>query len=138
MPPNICGRSATTTSAKTFAPSISTAGSTTASPKKPAALAFWLEYWVVGYRHLLAQEGGLLRFVNYDALCEDPERGLRAVADAIGCRDCDALLAAASGIHAARPREVDTQAVSASLLGEVDRVYARLREVAVNSPRPRS
>ena len=95
-------------------------------------LTFWLEYWTVSYRRLLAEEGGFLRFVDYDALCEDPERGLRLVADAIGIRDGEALLSAASGIRAARPREVDTQAVSASLLQEVDRIYVRLREAALN------
>ena len=40
--------------------------------KETDSLAFWLEYWMVGYRHLLAKKADFLHFLNYDALCADP------------------------------------------------------------------
>jgi len=98
--------------------------------KEAGCLAFWLEYWVAGYRRLLEQNADVTRFMDYAALCENPERGLQLVADAIGCRDPDDLLAAADKIHAARPRNVDVGAVPASLLQEVGRVYAGLKSQA--------
>jgi hypothetical protein len=90
------------------------------------SLAFWLEYWATGYRHLLGQDIDL-RFIDYDALCENPEQGLRRLADAVECREPDTLLAAAANIHAARARNVDVAAVPQSLLDEVDSVYSELK-----------
>lgn len=98
--------------------------------KDTETLAFWLEYWMAGYRHLLAANADYLHLLNYDALCADPARGMRLVADAIGSRDPDALLKAAGEVRAPRPHPVDTTAVPAAILEEADRVYTRLREVA--------
>ena len=95
-------------------------------------LAFWLEYWVVSYRRLLAENADLVHFLNYDALCENAEQGMRLMAEAIGSRDVDALLSAAKKIRPARPRDVEAETVPASLTQEVDRVYAWLREAAIN------
>jgi hypothetical protein len=94
-------------------------------------LTFWLEYWVVSYRRLLTQNPDILCFLDYDALCNSPERGLRLLAHAIGSRDYDALLSTANKIRGPRPREIDANAVPASLIQEADRVYARLREAAL-------
>lgn len=89
-------------------------------------LAFWLEYWVASYRHLL-EKADSVHFVDYDALCENPEHGLRLVADVLGCREPDALFAAGQGIHAARPRTVDVGTVPASILNETSRVLGELK-----------
>lgn len=98
--------------------------------RNACSLAFWLEYWMVGYRHLLAEDGGFIHLVDYDALCDDPQRGMKLVADMIGDCDVDALQTAASRVHGVRPRDVNVQEVPVSLLQEVDRVYAGLREAA--------
>jgi hypothetical protein len=90
-------------------------------------LAFWLEYWAAGYRHLLAEEAAITRFVDYDALCETPHDGLRRLADTLECREPDALLAAADGVHPSKKRTIDTAAVPGGILEEVDRIYAALK-----------
>lgn len=90
-------------------------------------LAFWLEYWAVAYRNLLENDAEHVHFIDYDALCADPECGLRSVAETLGCRDPDALLSAGKRIHAARPRDVDVSSVPESVLSEVRRVYDGLR-----------
>jgi len=96
------------------------------------SLAFWLEYWVVGYRCLLTEHADILHLISYEDLCADPGRGLQVVADVIGSRDPDELLSAAAGIRSPRPRDVDTRAVPESLLREADRVYASLKAAALN------
>jgi hypothetical protein len=93
-------------------------------------LAFWLEYWAAGYRHVLAEGAGFAQCIDYDALCTNPRRGLGLVADAIGCREPGALLAAADRIHPASSRTVDVAAVPTSVLREVGRVYAALKSHA--------
>jgi hypothetical protein len=98
--------------------------------KESDSLAFWLEYWAAGYRHLLGRGADSIRFIDYDALCENPEQGLALVADAIGSRDPETLLAAAKTIHAAKPRAVDVAAVSPAILRETERVHAELKSQA--------
>jgi hypothetical protein len=98
--------------------------------KQTDGLAFWLEYWAAGYRHILDQSAVVTRFIDYDALCRNPQRGLQLVAAAIGCREPDALLATAERVHAARPKDVDVAAIPASILHEVGRVYDELKAQA--------
>ncbi len=96
-------------------------------PRDTLSLAFWLEYWVATYRNLLSESGDLLRFVSYEALCEDPESGFRRLADAAAVRNVDALVSAAEGVRPPRARQVDTSGVPSSLVNEADDVYAGLR-----------
>lgn len=90
------------------------------------SLAFWLEYWVVTYRQLLTERDDLF-LLSYEALCEDPETGLHRLAEAIGCKNSDALASAAATIGSPRAREVDTGSVAPSLLKEAKGVYATLK-----------
>ena len=94
------------------------------------SLAFWLEYWVVTYRHLLTERDDLLLF-SYEALCENPESGLKRLAEAIGSRDVGALGSAAARIRSPREREVDIGSVAGSLVAEAHSIYASLREAAL-------
>jgi hypothetical protein len=98
--------------------------------KDAATLGFWLEYWVAMYRHLLAADARLVHVLDYDALCADPVPGLRRLADRLGCRDADGLLAAASRIRPARPRTIDTAAVAPEIVREAESLYEALREAA--------
>jgi len=95
-------------------------------------LAFWLEYWVASYRHLLQNDSGWVHFLDYDGLCERPEQGLRALADLTETRHPDKLLSAATTIHPGSTREVDMSVVPRSLLAEANYVYDELRRIAVN------
>jgi hypothetical protein len=89
-------------------------------------LGFWLEYWTACYRHLL-READHLHFANYDALCMNPERGMRWMATTLGCREPEALVAAAAQIHRPRAVTIDTHDVSASILRDVQEVYDELQ-----------
>jgi hypothetical protein len=98
--------------------------------KDALELAFWLEYWVACYRHLLNLPAGILRFFHYDGLCENPERGLRALASAVEAENPEALSSLAPDIRSGKPRHVDVTTVPSSLLREVDEVYSALRSAA--------
>lgn len=93
----------------------------------PLTLAFWLEYWVVTYGHLLQRRAGRVRLVDYDALAARPAERLIELGEVIGLRDPAALLAAAPPIAPQRGHAVDTSGVPSSLLARVDAVYAALR-----------
>lgn len=98
----------------------------------PLTLAFWLEYWVAAFEYLLGRERDSLRFLSYETLCEDPQSGLRIMAETLGCDDPEVLLHAAADIRPARPREVDTSGVPVAVLGDVERVLSRLKGVSLN------
>jgi hypothetical protein len=100
-------------------------------------LAFWLEYWVACYRHLLERTDDSLCLLSYQALCKHPERELRRIAETIGCHDAGPLLSAAEGIRPPRPHEADTGSIATSLLEEAGTLYSRLEETAA-APWPRS
>ncbi len=95
------------------------------------SLAFWLEYWVVSYRHLLERSGDSLSFLNYDGLCENPEKGLRTLSDIIGVQDRNALMDRASRVRAPKPHEVDMGAIRSSILEEADHIYSRLNKAVI-------
>lgn len=42
---------------------------------------FWLAYWIAAYRHLLAKSDPNIIFVDYDALCHDPQQTLGQLAE---------------------------------------------------------
>jgi len=90
-------------------------------------LTFWLEYWTAVYRHLLECHADGVHFADYDAICENPERGLQALAEAIGCRETEGMLSRARKIHAARTSKVDTGGVPCAVLREAGRVHAELK-----------
>jgi len=96
--------------------------------------AFWLEYWVSAYRHLLRSCADFVHFVHYEELCRDPARGLRVLADVIGTRHPEPLLSAAAAIRPGKRRDVDTGSVPESLLEEAGSIHAALEEKAVNRP----
>ena len=97
----------------------------------PTALAFWLQYWIETFGCLLDTAGEADHFVSYEALCDDPQRGLGKIAEAIECRDADALRSGAGSVRAVRARKVDTADVPQDLLHEADRVYRRLQDAAL-------
>ena len=115
--------------------------------KDATSLAFWLEYWIASYQHLLAENTSeitespvadvksatrltnSLNFFDYEALCENPESGLLNLAEITKSRHPDALLASASRIHHPRPKEIDTNALPSSLLRDAHLIYDRLKEM---------
>jgi hypothetical protein len=94
-------------------------------------LAFWLEYWLASYRHLLMENVDIVLFFNYQAFCEDPTNGLYLLANVAGIRDPAALLLAAPSIRRPRSWEVDANAVPSTILQEANDLYIRLKQTAL-------
>ena len=94
------------------------------------SLAFWLEYWVASYKHLLGKNYVGLNFLNYDSLCEEPERGLRIISEIVESNTPDAIAAKTSLIGRPRTKQIDTTLIPQSLLQDVRDVYENLKEVA--------
>lgn len=101
--------------------------------EKADSLGFWLEYWTAAYSHLLDQNDADIHFLDYDAMCAQPERGLRLAAELIRCREPAALLAAASQIHPARSRVAIAGTLPFSTLHEANRIHAALQDRALEA-----
>ena len=95
-------------------------------------MAFWLEYWLASYQHLLSTNEGSLNFFNYDSLCQDPQRSLQILAEVLGSCDPEAVIANARRISQPRQEEIALESVPKSLIKEVNNIYAGLREVSIN------
>jgi hypothetical protein len=93
------------------------------------SLAFWLEYWVITYRHLLTDKDQLI-FVSYEALCADPGADLRRLAERIGINNVDFLAESGTTPRAPRTRDVDTGCVNPFLLKEAFHIQSCLKEAA--------
>lgn len=99
--------------------------------KDPEKLAFWLEYWVAGYRHLLSKEVDGMHFVCFESFCDNPEQGLRTLAEVTEVRDMDTMLEPASKIYRAKPYKLDLSDIPQSLQHEVSDLYVRLKQAAL-------
>lgn len=98
----------------------------------PQELAFWLEYWAAGYRHLLKQIGDNVHLFNYRKLCENPEDGLTVLSDLTQIRDSSALMQIAPTIHPSRKRDIDVEGISSDLLERVASLYETLDKNSSN------
>ncbi len=98
----------------------------------PLALPFWVEYWTAAYGHLLESANDRVHFISYEALCENPEQGLKCLADIIDIKEHAAFLNQASRISASKPYPIDTDDMSSSLLYKMDVLYADLEKASIN------
>lgn len=96
----------------------------------PETLAFWLEYWVATYNHLLIEKENVI-FINYEKLCADPARSLERLALALGCENMDGIPAVAETIHSPRTRQVETKQLDQKLVDEADKIYSSLMDLAL-------
>lgn len=55
---------------------------------------FWLKYWCAAYAHVLADLGGNVVLVSYDALCADSATGVQRIGEAIGVGEVTSLVVA--------------------------------------------
>ena len=99
---------------------------------QPHSLAFWLEYWLASYQHLLNDNSRGIKYFNYDRLCRHPEPGLTSLANALECRDRHALIASAAKIRQPRPKIIDSVGLPASVVKRSSLIYAELKNIAIN------
>lgn len=100
--------------------------------KEADSLAFWIEYWIATYKHLLAEENCFHHFLDYDAFCKQPEPSLKVLAEVVGSRYPKALVASANRVYHREPKEIDVTVIPSSFLREAELVYAQLKEKSLN------
>lgn len=93
-------------------------------------LAFWLEYWLASYKHLLENHAEGINFFNYDKLCDNPQLGLKNLAEVIESSNPKALISFASQIRQPRSREINHNSLPTYLLKEANLLYAELQEIS--------
>ncbi|MGB1128934.1 MAG: sulfotransferase [Haloferula sp.] len=94
--------------------------------------AFWLDYWIATYEHLLATyEAQNIAFIDFETLCKDPERSLVKLSEVIETQHPDQLQELASGIRIPKQRDLESSLTSESQAYDL---HNRLRAVAINKP----
>jgi len=96
------------------------------------SIAFWLEYWIACYSYLVEEAPPAIHFIDFDALCDNPARGLSALAEVVGSSEPEALVSRACLIGKPRAKEIDTSALSRALQREAQVVYSRLKAASCN------
>lgn len=100
--------------------------------KDTKTLAFWLEYWIASYKHLLQENADFLNFFDYDELCKNRDLGLKSLAEILDSSDPNALISSAPRIRHSRPREIDTSNLPTLILKDSNLVYAQLKNASLN------
>jgi hypothetical protein len=103
-----------------------------AQSQDPTTLLFWVEYWIATYEYLLKKAADRVWFLSYDALCCEPTRGLKRLADIMEIAECSALLRQSSRISAARPHPVDASEIGTTVLNRAEGLYAELKSASLN------
>jgi hypothetical protein len=100
-----------------------------ADASAPSDLAFWVEYWIAAYRHVLEHAEDATVLLSYARLTEDPEPSLSRLAAALDL-PADPLTSQADQLRPPRTHDVDTDALPAGLRTEANDWYARLDDRA--------
>jgi hypothetical protein len=95
----------------------------------PGTLAFWVEYWVAAYRHILdhTDDGAVL--LSYKRLTEAPEESLSRLADVLDL-PTDALASQADQLRPPRTHSVDTDDLPPGLRKDANDLYRQLDQAA--------
>ena len=91
------------------------------------SLAFWLEYWIASYQHLLDNNARQVSFFNYDELCKNPQQGLKNLTEVLASSNREALTSLASQIRYPRSREIDSSNIPNFLLKDANSIHTELR-----------
>jgi hypothetical protein len=94
-------------------------------------LAFWLEYWVAAYSHLLERADELYLF-DFDALVERPRQSLGRLADVLGVLDPRSLSEAGERLRPPGTSEPAVGGVPPELLARARSLHGELRARAMN------
>lgn len=101
----------------------------------PNTLAFWVRYWIAGYRFVVRHAGESAVLVPYAQLTETPESTLARLAQFIDLPDVD-LTSQSDRLQPPRTHSVDPSALPDALQQEADELYERLNERALGAPAP--
>ena len=102
----------------------------------PNTMGFWLEYWIAGYRHILENHRVHVTFVDYDALCSQPEAGLRRLGKSIGLRNPDSLFAGGLEVREAKQHNVEVTPDLEVLVASARDLLTKLRAASTHDVDP--
>jgi len=97
------------------------------------ALSFWLEYWIACYGHLLDKHRDRVTFIDYDALCDDPRRGLEQLAHSAHIDATKMPDELARSIRAPRVHDVTQSSLPSTILNAAHELHQALRNAAGSS-----
>lgn len=101
-------------------------------------LDFWLTYWTAAYKHVVdaagSAAGARLLFVEFDALCAEPDAGLAGVADFLEIRNRTGFSSQSQRIHRPKPHAVSGETIAPDLLTEARNLHATLVALAAAPP----
>ena len=86
---------------------------------------FWLEYWIAGYRGLLASTNPHLLFVSHEDLCADPSRVIGTLLEQLGVSGQIDVSKLAAGVRK-RDRTGRLDDLDPEALREADSIYGAL------------
>jgi hypothetical protein len=90
-----------------------------------------VQYWVSTYRYLLENVQPQATFLSYDALCQNPEKGLQAFGTLLELDYTDSLVAQAKQISPPKAYSINPESIPAALLNEAETLFAALQKVAL-------
>jgi hypothetical protein len=93
----------------------------------PTKLEFWLQYWVSSYRYLLTNASDQIKFISYDALCDEPEQRLRQFGELLEIRNIEAFMVNAKRIAAPKPYDVDINGISSDIRDQAEALFVDLQ-----------
>jgi hypothetical protein len=98
----------------------------------PLRPAFWLRYWLAGFRFLSGHVNASVVLLDYDALCRDPEPGITRLLQAIDC-DTGSASTLASQFRAPTAYEGPDLDVDAVLLEQAQTLHRELAAAALKA-----
>lgn len=99
------------------------------SDRAPEDPAFWLEYWVATFGHLLAAAPANVVFLSYGGLAASPGEALERLAGVVGVEPA-ALTSQAGRVHPPRSHSVHEADLPGGLVHEARDLHRRLEERA--------
>ena len=96
---------------------------------EPHQLAFWVEYWIAAYQHILRQADNSTVLVSYARLTEEPAESLGRLTEALGL-PTTALTAQAEQLRPPRTHSMDKAELPDALLREATETYQALNRNA--------
>jgi len=92
----------------------------------PNTLLFWLRYWINSYRYLLMESNERVIFFSFDALCDDPQRGLERLGVILDVKNIDRLTKNVDRIRIPTLHPVDTNNIPSRVLNQAKEVFLEL------------
>lgn len=93
--------------------------------------AFWLQYWIDGYRHALASATPRVHFMCFDSLLTEGADGLARVAACLELDRPSRLTDAADKLRAPTTADIDVDSLPASMVAEARSLYEELTARAI-------